>query len=101
MGPVSRKRSLSANCQVRSSLASLLPLSLVVFSCARFTSERQQKVSVLHLRVDLAFNKQSGRLSGRWEEASAGGIWCEAPAFPLSALIYVVPKHLDHFHELP
>lgn len=78
------KRSLNSNCQVRSRLASLHTLSLCLSFCsspAWFTSERQQKVSALHLHVGSAFNKQNSSLAGHWERASAIVIWGDATTF--------------------
>lgn len=62
------------------------------FSLAWFTSERQQKVSVLHLHVGLAFNKQNRSLTGRWEKASASVIWGDATTFPCPANLFVIQQ---------
>lgn len=79
------ERQLSGPLSPRLSSSSL---SLGVFSRSRITSERQQKVSVLHLHVGAAFNKQSGSLTGHWEKASASVIWSNAPHFKQAFLLF-------------
>lgn len=81
------ERQLSGPLSPRLSSSSL---SLGVFPRARITSERQQKVSVLHLHVGTAFNKQSGRLTGHWEKASASVIWSNAPHFKQAFMLFQV-----------
>ena len=96
MGPVSRKmlseRQLSSSLFPRLSSSSSSPA--LKLSCAGFTSERQQKVSVLRLHVSSAFNKQSRGPTGRWEKASVSVIWCNAPT---SAFMFFKKK----ISELP
>lgn len=84
LGGTCRQKMLSEQ-QLSSSLFPRLCSDALSFSLSRawFTSERQQKVSVLHLHVGLAFNKQNNSLTGRWEKASASVIWGDAPTFPL------------------
>lgn len=94
MDSVDRKCSLSATCQVHSSLVSCLAPSLALLRpfLAQITSERQQKVSVLRLHVRLAFNKMKSSRTVPTERAPSLFVtWYEE--FGLSLFILCSQSH--------